>query len=110
LPACLLDHRAPDPDRARDVLEGLLAKVLEGDVDPLGDLVVNRLSDADAADVGQLFESGGDVDTVAIDIAFVEDNVPEIDADAELDASVLGDVGVAATHSYLDFCCAAHRV
>ena len=54
---------------------------------PIGDLFVDGLGDAYPADIGHLLEPGGDIDAVAVDVALIEDDVAEIDADAELDAT-----------------------
>jgi hypothetical protein len=53
------------------------------------DLDVYVAGDADAAGLGQCFQTSGDVDAVAVDVA-VFDDVADVDADAELDAPVLG--------------------
>ena len=53
------------------------------------------MRDGDAAGPGDAFEPRGDVDAVAEDVVVLDDDVAEIDADAEFDAPVLGDVVVA---------------
>src|SRR5579864_5819731 len=74
--------------RAGDVLEALLADVLEGEVEAAGGVFLDAGRDADATGLGQGFEARGNVDPIAEDVAVLDDDVADIDADAELD--VLG--------------------
>src|SRR6516165_7420163 len=96
LGACLLCPRRGRPDltgerdtedvhRPRDVLDPLLAAVFESNVQPVLDLVAYHAADADFPWFGQSLEAGGDVDSVTVDVALVEDHVAEVYADAELD-------------------------
>ena len=91
-----------DPHRPLDVLQRLLAHVLEGEVEPVADMVAHRAGDGDAARPGDALEPRRDVDAVAEDVVALDDDVAEIDADAELDAAVLRHVGVALAHPALD--------
>ena len=68
----------------------VLAHRLEAEVELVLDLVVDVAGDADAAGLGEAFEAGGDVDAVAEDVVGLDDDVADIDADAEADAPVLG--------------------
>ena len=65
---------------------------------------------ADAADLCKLLDARGDVHAIAIDIAVLEDDVAEVDADAELDAPVGRHVGIAPPHAVLDLDGGAHSV
>jgi hypothetical protein len=106
-----LHDGAVDPHRAGDVLQRLLAQVLEGDLQLAAvHLVVDGGGDADAAARGELLQPRGDVDPVAVDVALVEDDVAEIDADAELDAPLFRHVGIAPAHAVLDLDGAPDRV
>ena len=77
---------AVDPHWPRDVLELLLADVFEGEVEPARGILLHARRDADPAGLGQRFEPGRDVDAVAKDVAVLDDDVADIDADTELDA------------------------
>ena len=66
--------------------------------------------DADAARLGQRLQPRGDIDAVAVDVVAIGDHVAEVDADAEGDALVLGDVGIAVGHRPLYLDRAAHRI
>ena len=56
------------------------------------------------------FEPRRDIDAVAEDVAVLDDDVAEIDADAELDALLRGDTGIALGHPALHRDGAAHRI
>ena len=59
---------------------------------------------------GDALEPRRHVDAVAEDVVALDDDVAEIDADAEFDAAVLRHVGVALAHPALDFGGAGDRV
>ena len=87
--------------RPRDVLDLLLAHVLEGEVELVAHLVAHDPADADPAGLGQGFESSRDIDAVDKDVALVHDNVAEIDPDAEYDPLILWRRCVPRGHSTL---------
>ena len=87
-----------DADGARDVLHRLLAEIGEGQRQLVPDLLVGRARDADAAGLAQRLQPGGDVDAVAENVVAVDDDVADIDADAEDDLLVFGNGRVAARH------------
>ena len=53
------------------------------------------MRDADAAELGQRLEPGGDVDRVAVNVVIVDDDVAEIDPYAPIDAGIRRVAGVA---------------
>ena len=59
---------------------------------------------------GDAFEARRDIHAVAEDVVALDDDVAEIDADAELDAPVLRHIGVALAHAALDLGGAGDRV
>ena len=99
-----------DPHRPRDVLDALLAHVLEGVREPVADMVANRARDADAARCCQPLQPSRDVDAVAINVAAIGDHVAEIDPDTKSEAPLLGEIQIAVGHRALDFAGAAYRV
>src|SRR6516165_357727 len=105
-----LRHHAIYPDRPADVLELLLADVLEGEVELARDILMNASRHADAARLGQAFEPGRDVDAIAKDVAVLDDDVADVDADAELDTTVRGQRGIAFAHRRLYLGRAAQRI
>ena len=82
--------QAIDAHRARDVLDDLLADILERAADLAAHLLVHLGRDAGAAGLRQRFQPRGDVDALAIDVRAFADHVAEIDADAEQDAATGG--------------------
>jgi hypothetical protein len=97
-------------DRARDVLEPSLAEILE----PIGQLVLHVIADGardqDAARLCKRLEPGRDVDAVAVDVLALDDDVAEIDADAQRDALFLGQPALALGDAPLHFDRALHRL
>ena len=67
-------------------LSSLLAEIVEGESDLAAAPACTRLRDADAARLGDAFQPRGDVDAVAEDVVALDDDVADIDADAEFDA------------------------
>jgi hypothetical protein len=49
-------------------------------------VVAHRPGNADPAGLGERFQACRDIDAVAEDVAFLDNDVAEVDADAELDA------------------------
>ena len=107
----------PPPSRTRKTCTGRAMfltccspSVVECDIELVADMVVHRPRHADAAGLGQGFEPRRDVDPVAVDVVVVDDDVAEIDADAELQPPLRLDVGVALGHPALHLDSKAHRV
>ena len=86
------------------------ADVLEPEVELVHGVVEGGARDADAAGFGKGLEPGRDVDAVAVEIVALDDDVAEIDADAELDAPSWRNVLVALGHAALDYGSAAQCV
>ena len=91
-----------DTNRAGDVLEALLAHVLEGEIEPAGSILLNTGRDADAAWVGQAFKAGSDIHAVAEDVIVLDHDIADVDPDPEFDAVVRG-AGIAFGHAALPF-------
>ena len=68
------------------------------------------LRQADPARLGKGLQPRGDIDTVAEDVAFVDHDVAEMNADAEFDPSIVRPVGVLLGQALLDFDGAAYRI
>ena len=75
----------PDSDRAVNILDTDVAAILETNVDPIADALVDDRGDADPTGLGEGFQSRGDVDTIAVDVVVFNDDIAEIDADSEHD-------------------------
>src|SRR5581483_12404358 len=90
-----------DADGAGDVLHRLLAEIGKGQRELVPDLLVGGARDADAAGFAQRLQPRGDVDAVAENVVAVDDDVADIDPDAEHDLLVFGNGRVAALHRAL---------
>ena len=100
------------PHRLGDVLELRRAEVGDGEIEPPLHLPIGVLGKADRARLGDAFQSRGDVDAVAHQVAVaLLDDVAEMNADAEIDAAVLGGrPALRSTMAVLHLDRAAHRV
>src|SRR5258706_1153361 len=107
----LLKPDPKDADRTGDILDALVAEILEFDVvQSLADLIAHGARNTDAARLGEHFQPRRDVDAVAQDVVFLNDHVAQIDADAELHPPRRRDVGVASCHPALNLGGAQHRI
>ena len=99
-----------DPHRPGDVLDLLLAQILEDEGQPVAHVIMNGIGDEHPAGIGQGFDPGRDVDAVAIKVVALDDHIAEIDADAQFDAALRPDPGVPLGHRLLHLDRAAHRI
>ena len=100
-----------DPDRLGDVLELGGAEIGGSEIEPPLDLPIRVLGKANRAGLGYAFQTRGDIDAVAHEIAVaLLDHVAKMDADAKFDALVGRDPSVALDHRPLDFNGAVHCV
>ena len=87
-----------------DVLERLFAEIGHREVEPPLHLPVGVVGDANPARLGDALQACGDIDAIAHQIAVaLLDDVADMDADAEFNALVGRDLGVALGHRPLDF-------
>ena len=92
---------AVDAHGVGDVLQLLLAEVFVADGDLGLQMVVHRSRDEDSAGVGQTFQASSDIHAIAEDVAHIEDNITEVDADAEQDPAIRRHPDVALRHAPL---------
>jgi hypothetical protein len=71
---------------------------------------MDRIGDEHSAGIGERLDRSGDVDAVAIEVISLDDDVAEIDADAQFDAAARRDAGVPLGHRLLHRDRAAHRI
>ena len=76
------------------MFQALLTEILEAAIHPTLHLVVHDGRNADPTWLCERLQERGDIDTITVDIAVLDDNVAEIDADAKLDALVFRDGAV----------------
>src|SRR5205823_12280601 len=70
-------------DWPHDILEALLAEILEDAIEPVPHLVVHDRRHTDAAGLGHALQPRRDVDAVAVDVAVLDNDVARLDPDAE---------------------------
>src|SRR5262245_52067964 len=99
-----------NPHRLCDVLELLVALVLEHRVELATDLAHGIFGDTNRARLGDALQARRDVDAVAENIVLLDDDVADMYADAELDPPVLRQIGIARGHPALNCQCATHRI
>ena len=110
-----LDGRADlkriHPDRLGDVLQLRRAEIRDREIEPPLHLAIGVLGQADRARLANAFQTGRDIDAVAHQVAVrLLDDVAEMNADAEFDASLRRQAGVALDHAGLHFDRATDRV
>jgi hypothetical protein len=88
----------------------LLADVFKDKIEPAGGVLLDARRDANPARLGQPFEAGCDIDPVAKDVAILDNDIAHIDADAEFDAVVGLNAGVAPGHLALHVDRTAKRI
>jgi hypothetical protein len=71
---------------------------------------VDRPGNADSAGLGKRLQACGDIDPVAEDVAALDDDVAEVDADAKPDAPLVGHFRLAVEHAALHLGGTAHRI
>jgi hypothetical protein len=98
------------PHRPCDVLKLLLADVFEDQVEPAYGILLYPRRHADPARLGKSLEPGRDVDPVAKDVAILDNDVADVDADAQFDPIVCRGARVALGHRLLHLDCVAHRI
>ena len=104
------ERQAKHPDRPLDVLQRLLADVFKGEIEPIAEVVAHRARDGDAAGRRDALQPGGHIDAVAENVVALDDDIADIDADAEFDAAAFRDIGVALAHLALDLSGAGDRI
>jgi len=101
-PRIIESDYSEDPHWPCDVLELPFACILEGDIELTPNLPVRILGETNATGLRNAFQPCGHVHAIAEDVATVENDVPDIDPNAELDPPFLRHVGIALGHAALD--------
>jgi len=97
-------------DRLGDILECLHAHIIEDDIHLSADLPVRVVGNADSTRLRNAFKSRCDIDPVPENVILIDDDVTDVDADAELDPQLPRYVDVVIDHCPLDCYCAARGV
>src|SRR5215472_11808529 len=89
--------------RLRDILDPLIAKRDERDRQSGSDLIANRTRETDTPGFGKRLQPGRYIDPVTKQICPLDDDVPEMDADAEAHLLAWGALRVLFVDRFLDF-------
>src|SRR5262245_9474419 len=81
-------------DGLGDVLQVLRTAILDIEGEFSARMIQHCLGDADAAGFGERLEPSGNVDAIAVYVVVIDDDIAEIDANADVDALVLWDIGI----------------
>ncbi len=74
----------PDRDRPIDVLDLNLSAIPERGADPIADAFVHDRGDANPTGLGERLQPRRDIDAVAVNVVLVDDDVAEVDANANM--------------------------
>src|SRR5512143_342390 len=96
-------------DRPFDVLELFFSDVLERYTQIVVDLLADVSGDADAVGRRERFETGGDVHAVPGHVVAIDDDVADIDADAEPKPGFNASLGFQRDHAALNVDAAFQR-
>jgi hypothetical protein len=105
-----LGSNTKDSDWPCDILDLLFAEVLKVQLQLVPDVIPHRTRDDDPARLCQPFQPGGDIDPIAIDVISLNDNIAEVDPDAEGDVLVGPKVRVPLADALLNPDRAAHSL
>ena len=98
------------PHRTGDIAELLFAQIVERNIELAGGVFPHAGGDANLTWPSQRLQPGGDIDAVPEDVAILDDNVPDVDPNTEVDAPLGRHVGVVLSDGSLHFGCAAQRI
>src|SRR5262249_40268059 len=99
-----------NPHRPCDVLDLLLAQIVKAEIDFVAHLVADNPADADPARFRERLQPSRNVHPIAVDIVVLDNDITEVDPDAELDPLLWRDSCIALSHPSLDLHPAAHRI
>src|SRR4029078_4137319 len=83
------------------VLECLQAQIFEAALYFVFDMIERRAGDQHISRFRHTSEPGGDIDAVTVEIAALDHDITEIDADSEYNVPILGHTGVCLRHAAL---------
>ncbi len=86
-----------------NVLQRLFAGVIERGVEPILHILMNAPRNGDPTGLRDFLKARSDIHPIAVDILAFNDDVSQIDADAERDALVFIDPVIAFSHTLLNF-------
>jgi hypothetical protein len=93
----------PRPHRLGNILEGLRSHIITGNLDLAPNLPIGIIGHEDAARFGDALKAGGNVDAIAEDVVVIENDVADVNADAEFDPLDLRHIDILFSHAALNF-------
>ena len=103
----MVNSNAERPHRLRDILNLTRSEVLECQWQLIADLLMHAAGNTDPARLSHRLQPDGDDDAVAIEVAALDHQVAQVDADAKRDASIVRDTAVRRCHLVLQLDCTA---
>jgi len=97
-------------NRSRNVLELLLAEVLEGVIELVANVVADHSAYCDPTRLGQSLQACGHVYPIAEDVITFHNHIAQVDPDPELDPLIRRGVRIAIGHTPLDLDRTTNRV
>src|SRR6516164_2179755 len=104
------DRNAVYAHRAGDVLDPLLAQILEDKGQPIAHVIINGIRYEHPTGIGQGFDPRRNIDPVSINVVALDDDIAKVDPDAKLEPLTNRDTRVALCHAALHLDCAADRI
>ncbi len=99
-----------DPHRPSDIFDALLAEILDRVGAACRGFGLAPSARCRSRPAQRGFQASRDIDAVAKDVVILDDDVAEIDPDAEPDPPLVGHIGLAVDHRPLHLGGTAHRV
>src|ERR1700731_3771366 len=99
-----------NPDGACNVLELPFAGIEKISVEPVAYLPIGVFGDADPAGLRDAFEPRRNIDSISENIAVLDDDVADVNPDADFDAPFIRNADIALRHPVLHLDRAACRV
>jgi hypothetical protein len=110
LECILIDEKPKRPDWMGDILDQLLAQILEDQSPAMTQVIAHAPRDADLATVNQAFEPCGHINPVTEQVALLDHNVTDIDADPEAHSARFRFTRIGTLKRCLDFDRAVNRL
>jgi hypothetical protein len=101
---------SPRAHRLCNVFQRLRAHIFESNVHLAADLSMSIIGNADATGLCNSLKAGSDIDAVTKNITVIENDVTDVNADAELNFDVLRYRGVLLRHTPLDLNRTTYRI
>src|SRR5258706_1476917 len=98
------------PQADSNILEGLRSHIITGNLDLAPDLPIGIIGHADPARFGDALKAGSNVDAIAEDVVVIENDITDVNPDAEFDPLIRWHGGIMLGHTALDFNRTAHRI